>query len=238
MTYSARGIYSPLAPIHPAIFAASPEPVRAAWREVQDVQTRWQVAREESAALADAVASAKAKDAENAAKAVAAGKPIPKSLELQATDAVHEKGREVAALADLADRTERAFLEVLRDEADDLVGTFVDAADSALTNLLGSFADLENALSDYSIYVGAWYWLRSDMTGPLAVKRLTTTLHGVEQQTSDLLAWVVTDLRKQLPSAVMQREADARAAWEKERAVRQTSDGIVIDRAAYAELSG
>jgi hypothetical protein len=36
----------------------------------------------------------------------------------------------------------------------------------------------------------------------------------------------------------LKRERDTREAWEKEMSVRQTTDGIVIDRAAYAELNG
>jgi hypothetical protein len=234
---SARGIYSPMPQLSAAVYVAAPPSVQDAWRLVTDVQDKWAAARDVLAAMNDAVASAKAKDTENAAKAVAAGKPIPKSLELQATEAVHEKGREVRALADLADRTERDFLEVLRDEAPDMVTTFAEVADSALDRLLSALADFDNGLADYAIYLGAWTWLRGDMTGSLNSKRITLTLNGVEQDTRSVLTWIAEDLRKQLPSAVMQREADAKAAWEKERAVRQTTDGIVIDRAAYAELS-
>jgi hypothetical protein len=236
--YSARGIYSQLTPLHPSIYAAASTTVQSAWKNVAEIQVKWQVAREELGVMTDAVTHAKARDAENAAKAVAAGKPIPKSLELQATDAVHEKTREVAALADLADKIEREFMEVMRDESEGMVATFTVAADEAVTELLSKIDDLDLALADYSVYLGAWIWLRGAMSGSLNAKRLTMSMHGVEQDTRSILGWIAEDLRKTVPSYVLKRERDTREAWEKEMSVRQTTDGIVIDRAAYAELNG
>jgi hypothetical protein len=76
------------------------------------------------------------------------------------------------------------------------------------------------------------------MSGSLNAKRLTMSMHGVEQDTRSILGWIAEDLRTTVPSYVLKRERDTREAWEKEMSVRQTTDGIVIDRAAYAELNG
>jgi hypothetical protein len=236
--FSARNVYSPLAPIHPAIFAASPEHVRAAWREVQDTQTRWQVARDELTVITDSIKTAKTKDADNAAKAVAAGKPIPKSMELQANEAAHEKQREVTALAGLADSTERAFLEVLKDESEKLAELFTTAADEALSGLLAAFNDLDSALADYSVFVGAWLWLQGDMVGQMASKRVVMNLNGVEQDARAVLGWVAEDLRSESPSAVIKRRAEQDAAWKAEMAQRQIVPGVLADSASYRELVG
>lgn len=233
--YSQRGIYSPMT-LSPVILAASPTAVQDRWKEVHDIQARLQVAQEAHGSLEASLDTAKAKDEDNAANAVRAAKPIPKSIETDAREALHQKAREIQALETLADQTERAFMETLRDAQPELLNIFSAGSDRLIDSVLADLADMADAVNDLAVFLGTWTWLRGDMNSAVTPLRVGVSMNGTTQDIPAVLSWLAADLAKQSPDAITRREVERHAEWNREMGLRQIVPGVLADTAGFREI--
>lgn len=231
--YNQRGFYSPLS-IDETLFVYLDKPTQAAWKKVQDLQGKWRSAKDAMTELEAAAQAAPQHDQQAALDAVAAGKPAPKETVTACNEAVVAQQREVDALVTLADAAERVFLSELQGQRQMVADQARGALERAITQLIDECAKAQEELTHAYRVNGLWQWGRGayDAQTP-SDQRITAPVNSHMQDLRQVLGMVTEALTKALPDAVEDQEANL-AAWNAQlRGAGATSDGLILDAAAY-----
>jgi hypothetical protein len=235
MPYNARNYYMRLT-LPEMLLSMLPTVVRKEWSKVEKAQAKVTDAATMLPILEAAAKEAPTADEQAAREAAQAGKPMPPVTAPGAVAAADDKRREVKALQDIAADTERDFMRLLNDHRPEITTTLRKALADAVTAADDALTAAEVAMTDVSMLAGLWRWSKSG-DDQMHAKRLTAEFYGVSQDAATFVGIAAARVGAEHPDRMDAEEARRQAEWEESRGIRATPDGIVVDHAAWSELS-